>query len=58
MDRDVAKPPSIPKELVELYMSGPMIGEAINDAGTACKKALIEASSNADETMAPRSVRN
>ena len=42
VDRDVAKPPPIPKELVELFMSGPTTGEAINDAGMAFKKALIE----------------
>ena len=44
VDRDVAKLPSIPKELVELFLSGPMTGEAINEAGIAFKKALIEAS--------------
>jgi putative transposase len=48
VDRDVAKLPSIPKELVALFMSGPMTGEAINDAGIAFKKALIEASLNAE----------
>ena len=48
VDRDVAKLPSIPKELVALFMTGPMSGEAINDAGTAFKKALIEASLSAE----------
>src|ERR1700710_289376 len=48
MDRDVAKLPSIPKELVALFMTGPMTGEAIDDAGIAFKKALIEASLNAE----------
>jgi putative transposase len=48
VDRDVAKLPSIPKELVALFMTGPMTGEAINDAGIAFKKALIEASLNAE----------
>jgi putative transposase len=48
VDRDVARLPSIPKELVELFLSGPMTGEAINDAGIAFKKALIEASLNAE----------
>jgi putative transposase len=48
LDRDVAKLPSIPKELVALFMTGPMTGEAINDAGIAFKKALIEASLNAE----------
>jgi putative transposase len=43
-DRDVAKLPSIPKELVELFLTGAMTGEAINEAGLAFKKALIEAS--------------
>jgi hypothetical protein len=48
IDRDVAKLPSIPKELVELFLTGPMTGEAINDAGLAFKKALIEASLKAE----------
>jgi transposase-like protein len=48
VDRDVAKLPSIPKELVELFLTGPMTGEAINDAGLAFKKALIEASLKAE----------
>jgi transposase-like protein len=48
MDRDVAKLPSIPKELVNLFLTGPMTGEAINEAGVAFKKALIEASLNAE----------
>src|ERR1700722_18966434 len=48
VDRDVARLPSIPKELVELFLTGPMTGEAINDAGIAFKKALIEASLNAE----------
>src|ERR1700704_2290069 len=48
VDCDVAKLPSIPKELVALFMIGPMTGEAINDAGIAFKKALIEASLNAE----------
>jgi transposase-like protein len=40
--------PSIPKELVSLFLTGPMTGEAINEAGAAFKKALIEASLNAE----------
>ncbi len=48
VDRDVAKLPSIPKELVSLFLTGPMTGEAINDAGIAFKKALIEASLDAE----------
>jgi putative transposase len=48
VSRDVAKLPSIPKELVNLFLTGPMTGEAINDAGAAFKKALIEASLNAE----------
>ena len=48
VDLEVSKLPSIPKELVELFLSGPMSGEAINDAGIAFKKALIEASLNAE----------
>ena len=48
VDREVAKLPSILEELVELFLSGPMTGEAINEAGIAFKKALIEASLNAE----------
>ncbi len=47
LDREVAKLPSIPKEMVELFLTGPMTGEAINQAGIAFKQALIEASLNA-----------
>ena len=48
IERDVSSLPSIPKELVNLFLSGPMTGEAINEAGAAFKKALIEASLNAE----------
>jgi putative transposase len=48
IEREVAKLPSIPKELVNLFLTGPMTGEAINEAGMAFKKALIEASLNAE----------
>ena len=48
LDRAVAKLPSIPKELVELFLTGPMTGEAINAAGLAFKQALIEASLNGE----------
>jgi len=34
VDRDVAKLPSIPKELVNLFLTGPMTGEAINMTGS------------------------
>jgi putative transposase len=44
LDRAVAKLPSIPKELVERFLTGPMSQEAINAAGLAFKRALIEAS--------------
>ena len=48
VSREVAKLPSIPKELVKLFLTGPMTGEAVNAAGIAFKKALIEASLNAE----------
>ncbi len=35
VDRAVAKPPPIPKKLVEQFLTGPMTGEAINAAGIA-----------------------
>ena len=50
LERDVGKLPSIPKELVEHFLTGPMTGEAINAAGLAFKQALIEASLNAELT--------
>jgi transposase-like protein len=50
LERDVGKLPSIPKELVNQFLSGPMTGEAINAAGLAFKQALIEASLNAELT--------
>jgi putative transposase len=48
LDRAVARLPSIPKELVKQFLTGPMTGEAINAAGLAFKQALIEASLNAE----------
>jgi len=48
LERTVAKLPSIPKELVAQFLTGPMTGEAINAAGIAFKQALIEASLNAE----------
>jgi len=48
LERDVAKLPSIPKELVSLFVTGPMSGEAINEAGLAFKKALVEAALEAE----------
>jgi transposase-like protein len=46
--RDVARLPSVPKELVAHFLTGPMTGEAIELAGAAFKKALIEAALNAE----------
>ena len=34
--------PSIPKELIDHFVTGPMTGEAVNAASVAFKKALIE----------------
>jgi transposase-like protein len=45
---DGGKLPSIPKEMINLFLTGPMTGEAINEAGVAFKKALIEASLSAE----------
>jgi transposase-like protein len=50
LDRTVARQPSIPKELIAQFLTGPMTGEAINAAGIAFKQALIEASLNAELT--------
>src|ERR1700722_17159126 len=46
--REVARLPSIPKELVSLFLTGPMTGEAINAGGLALKKALAEAALDAE----------
>jgi putative transposase len=48
LERAVAKLPSIPRELVDRFLTGPMTGEAINAAGLAFKQALIEASLSAE----------
>ena len=48
VSRDVAKLPSVPKELVAHFLTGPMTGEAIETAGVAFKKALIEAALSAE----------
>jgi putative transposase len=50
LDRTVAGLPSIPKELVAQFLTGPMTGEAINAAAIAFKQALVEASLNAELT--------
>jgi len=50
LDGAIAKLPSIPKELVAQFLTGPMTGETINAAGIAFKQALIEASLNAELT--------
>src|SRR5574337_806506 len=50
LEREVAKLPSIPKGLVEQFLTGPMTQEAVNAASLAFKQALIEASLNAELT--------
>lgn len=45
---DLTGLPAIPKELVSLFVKGPMTGEAINAAGLAFKKALVEAAMGAE----------
>jgi transposase-like protein len=50
IDRTVAKLPSIPKELVNQFQTGPMAGEAIGAAGLVFNQALIEASLNVEPT--------
>ena len=50
LEREVAKLPSIPKELVDQFLTGPMTQEAVNAASLAFKQALIEASLNAELT--------
>ena len=48
LEREIGGLPSIPKELVDQFLTGPMTQEAINAAGLAFKQALIEASLNAE----------
>ena len=48
LERDVGKLPTIPRELVNQFLTGPMSGEAINAASLAFKQALIEASLTAE----------
>ena len=48
LERDVGKLPTIPRELVDQFLTGPMSGEAINAASLAFKQALIEASLTAE----------
>lgn len=38
----MAKLPSIPKEMIDHFVKGPMTGEAVNAASLAFKRALIE----------------
>ncbi len=40
--------PSIPKELIDRFVSGPMSAEAVNAAAMAFKKALIERALSAE----------
>jgi len=47
-ERAAEKSPSIPRELVNLFVTGPMTGEAINDVSLAFKKALVEAAMEAE----------
>jgi putative transposase len=42
--------PSIPKELIDQFVTGPMSAEAVNAASMAFKKALIERALGAELT--------
>ncbi|MDB5275024.1 MAG: transposase mutator type [Chitinophagaceae bacterium] len=44
--------PSIPKELIDQFVSGTMTGEAVNEATAAFKKALIERALGAECNVA------
>jgi transposase-like protein len=44
----MAKLPSIPKELIDHFVKGPMTGEAVNEASLAFKRALIERAMGAE----------
>jgi hypothetical protein len=43
--------PSIPKELIDQFVSGPMSAEAIQDASMAFKKVLIERKGSMNPTF-------
>ena len=55
VDRDVAHQPSVPKALVEHFLTGPMTEATINAATAAFQKALIEATLNAEPSSWLRS---
>ena len=46
--REVARLPSIPKELVSLFLTGPMTGEAINAAWSGVEEGFGRGSLNAE----------
>ncbi len=48
VDRDVSNQPSVPKGLVEHFLTGPMTGATIDAAVAAFQKALIEGALNAE----------
>jgi transposase-like protein len=50
IDRTVANLPSIPRDLVKQFLTGPMTAEAVNATSLAFKQALIEASLDAELT--------
>jgi hypothetical protein len=49
--------PSIPKELIDQFVTGPMSAEAVNAASMAFKKALIERALGAELSHRPSAVR-
>ena len=46
----VAAMPSIPKELIDQFVTGPMSAQAVNAASIAFKKALIERALGAEQS--------
>jgi hypothetical protein len=48
--------PSIPKELIDQFVTGPMSAEAVNAASMAFKKALIERALGAEQSAGSTSV--
>ncbi len=43
-----ARMPSIPKEIIDQFVTGPMTATAVNDLSMAFRKALIERALNAE----------
>ena len=48
-----ARMPSIPKEIIDQFVTGPMTATSVNDLSMAFRKALIERALNAELVPSP-----